>query len=48
MPELAGDERARFLDYLTTHFGLAAAAGGEPTHSPFLTQPQRRNPFAPD
>ncbi len=49
MPELAGEERARFLDYLTAHFGPASAGGGEPARaSPFLTRPQRRNPFAPN
>jgi len=46
MPELEGDERARFLDYLTAHFGPAADKGQRRT--PFLTQPQRRNPFAPE
>jgi hypothetical protein len=46
MPELEGEERARFLDYLTAHFGPDAE--GEPRRSPFLTQPQRRNPFAPN
>ena len=50
MPELEGGERARVLDYLTAHFGPAAAEGGGGSRrpSPFLTQPQRRNPFAPD
>jgi hypothetical protein len=46
MPALEGDERALFLDYLTAHFG--PSAGAEPSRSPFLTQPRRRNPFAPD
>jgi hypothetical protein len=46
MPTLEGDERALFLDYLTAHFG--PSAGAEPSRSPFLTPPQRRNPFAPD
>jgi hypothetical protein len=46
MPALQGAERAQFLDYLTTHFGPAAK--GEARRAPFLTQPQRRNPFAPD
>jgi hypothetical protein len=47
MPALEGGERALFLDYLTAHFGPAPPDGG-PTHRPFLTQPQRRNPFAAD
>jgi hypothetical protein len=46
MPALEGGERALFLDYLTTHFGPAPDGG--PTRRPFLTQPQRRNPFAAD
>ena len=46
MPELKGEQRALFLDYLTAHFG--PAKGGGPSRSPFLAQPQRRNPFAPD
>ena len=45
MPELTGEERERVLDYLTASFG-PAAGGGEP-RAPFLTQPPRRNPFAP-
>ena len=45
MPELAGEERKRFLDYLTAHFGPAAEAGER--RAPFLIQPQRRNPFTP-
>ena len=45
MPELEGEERARFLDYLTAHFGPAAE--GEQRRAPFLIQPQRTNPFAP-
>jgi hypothetical protein len=45
MPELEGEERAHFLDYLTAHFGPAAE--GEPRRAPFLIQPQRTNPFAP-
>ena len=47
MPELAGEERARFLDYLAAHFG-PSLGGDRPGRSPFLTQPERRNPFAPD
>ena len=46
MPELEGEERAHFLDYLTAHFG--PAAGSEQRRAPFLIQPQRKNPFAPD
>jgi hypothetical protein len=46
MPALEGGERALFLDYLTAHFG--PAKDGAPSRAPFLTQPQRRNPFAPD
>jgi hypothetical protein len=45
MPELEGEERARFLDYLTASFGPSAeAAQGR---APFLVQPQRKSPFAP-
>jgi hypothetical protein len=44
MPELEGEERAHFLDYLTAHFGPAAM--GEQRRAPFLIQPLRRNPFA--
>jgi hypothetical protein len=44
MPELEGDDRTAFLDYLTTHFGPDAMTQ---RRSPFLTQPERRNPFAP-
>jgi hypothetical protein len=44
MPELEGEEREGFLDYLTAHFGEAAA--GAPQRAPFLVQPQRPNPFA--
>ena len=46
MPELEGEERAQFLDYLTAHFGPAAES--EQRRAPFLIQPQRKNPFAPD
>lgn len=46
MAELEGGERALALDYLTAQFGPAKDSG--PSRSPFLTQPQRRNPFAPD
>jgi hypothetical protein len=46
MPELEGEERQQFLDYLTASFGPAAA--GVAPRAPFLVQPQRRNPFAPD
>jgi hypothetical protein len=45
MPELEGEERGRFLDYLTAHFGPAAES--EQRRAPFLIQPQRKNPFAP-
>lgn len=45
MPELAGQERVRFLDYLTASFGPAADGGQQ--RAPFLTQPPRKNPFAP-
>ncbi len=46
MPELAGEERGRVLDYLTAHFGPAVQ--GQSGRSPFLARPQRKNPFAPD
>jgi hypothetical protein len=46
MPELEGEERARFLDYLSAHFGPAAES--EQGRAPFLIQPQRKNPFALD
>ena len=46
MPELEGEERERVLDYLTVHLGPGAE--DEPKRSPFLTQPQRKNPFAPN
>ena len=46
MPELRGEERAQVLDYLEAHFGPTAQ--GEPPRSPFLTQPQRKNPFTPN
>jgi hypothetical protein len=46
MPELDGEERARFLDYLSAHFGPAAES--EQGRAPFLIQPQRTNPFALD
>jgi hypothetical protein len=46
MPELAGEERGRVLDYLTAHFGPAVQ--GQQGRSPFLARPQRKNPFAPD
>ena len=45
MPDLAGEERAHFLDYLTAHFGPAADAAQR--RAPFLIQPQRSEPFAP-
>ena len=45
MPELQGEERERVLDYLAAHLGPAK---DEPKRSPFLTQPQRKNPFAPN
>lgn len=43
MPELADDDRALVLDYLAAHFGPDGAAGRG--RSPFLTRPERRNPF---
>lgn len=46
MPKVEGEERERVLDYLTAHLGPAGK--DEPKRSPFLTQPQRKNPFAPD
>jgi hypothetical protein len=46
MPALEGEQRALILDYLTAHFGLGTGTG--PGRSPFLTQPQRKNPFAQD
>lgn len=46
MPELEGEERAHFLDYLTAHFGPATAS--EQRRAPFLIQPQRKNPFTTD
>ena len=42
MPALKGEERDRFLDYLTGAFGPAA---GALRRSPFLTQPARKSPF---
>jgi hypothetical protein len=42
MPALEGEERERFLDYLTGAFGPEAGAA---RRSPFLTQPARKNPF---
>jgi hypothetical protein len=45
MPELAGEERARFLDYLAASFGPATEGGHK--RAPFLIQPQRSNPFRP-
>jgi hypothetical protein len=45
MPELQGKEREQVLDYLAAHLGPASE---EPKRSPFLTQPQRKNPFAPE
>ncbi len=44
MPALEGEQRALFLDYLTQHFG--PGTGGGSGRYPFLTQPQRKNPFA--
>jgi hypothetical protein len=43
MPELVGEERERFLDYLAATFGPTADGG---RRSPFLTPPPRANPFA--
>lgn len=44
MPPLDGEERQKFLDYLTHAFGPKAGAAAP--RSPFLTPPQRKNPFA--
>jgi hypothetical protein len=46
MPKIEGEEREQVLDYLTGHLGPGAE--DEPKRSPFLTQPQRKNPFAPN
>jgi hypothetical protein len=46
MPKVEGEERERVLDYLAGHLGPAGK--DEQKRSPFLTQPQRKNPFAPD
>jgi hypothetical protein len=43
MPLLTGEERQRFLDYLTHAFGPATTV--PPARRPFLTQPARKNPF---
>ncbi len=45
MAPLEGEDRERFLDYLTQAFG--PAAGASAPRAPFLTGPQRKNPFAP-
>lgn len=45
MPPLKGEDRERFLDYLTQAFGPGAGTAG--SRAPFLTGPQRKNPFAP-
>jgi hypothetical protein len=45
MPLLQGEDRERFLDYLTQAFGPGAATAAP--RAPFLTGPQRKNPFAP-
>jgi hypothetical protein len=45
MPQLAGNDRERFLDYLTQAFG--PSAGTPASGAPFLTGPRRKNPFAP-
>ncbi|MGZ9106147.1 MAG: hypothetical protein ACXW3M_10145 [Rhodoplanes sp.] len=45
MPVLDGEDRERFLDYLTQAFGPSAATGT--SRPPFLTGPQRKNPFSP-
>jgi hypothetical protein len=47
MGELEGEMREAFLDYLTAAFG-PDSKGPAATRRPFLSQPQRRNPFAPD
>jgi hypothetical protein len=46
MPKVEGEERERVLDYLTAHLGPGGT--DERKRSPFLSQPQRKNPFAPD
>ncbi|HXV25826.1 MAG TPA: hypothetical protein VED46_16420 [Alphaproteobacteria bacterium] len=45
MPELEGEDRKRFLDYLTANFG--PGTGTPQKSAPFLVQPQRKNPFDP-
>jgi hypothetical protein len=45
MPPLEGEDRERFLDYLTQAFG--PSAGRAAARAPFLTGPQSKNPFAP-
>lgn len=44
MPPLEGEDRQRFLDYLTQSFGPAADRAAP--RAPFLIAPQRKNPFA--
>jgi hypothetical protein len=46
MPKVEGEERERVLDYLTAYLGPVAEEA--PKRSPFLSQPQRKNPFAPN
>ena len=44
---LEGEMRAAFADWLTATFG-PDSEGPAATRRPFLSQPQRRNPFVPD
>lgn len=46
MAKVEGEEREQVLDYLAVHLGPGAKDERKP--SPFLTQPRRKNPFAPD
>jgi hypothetical protein len=45
MPPLKGEDREKFLDYLTQAFGPSATPAAP--RAPFLTGPQRKNPFEP-
>ncbi|GAB4198456.1 MAG: hypothetical protein OHK0024_37060 [Thalassobaculales bacterium] len=44
MPELPADDEKLILDYLAAQFGPGSTGGRA---SPFMVQPARRNPFAP-
>lgn len=46
MAPLEGEERQRVLDYLAT--ALGETSRGSARQAPFASQPQRRNPFAPN